>query len=245
MTSYIHCDTKGDGLSHQFDYDSFQWFGSNKNEDMFSNPKDFQKSNGAPARCENDGLNPLFDLKRTSSDNERFKFSIEDHFKPEPSYKKDLCQFFFEDEPKYNQFKEPMKKPDQYSDYNQENTACNTKEFEKATKSHDQSSNDTNSGDSTQSMKSALFDGLSLFQDFIPVVEKQELPSLNHVVSMSIKDGDSSFSIKTNSSKINDCKLLTNFINIAEMDDLKALDKMLEGAKEDILAKLSKLPEGQ
>ena len=242
MTNFYLSESKGEGLFQQPDFEGFHPFSSPKHDSFLNDMNEPDSNAYAGTKPDNVGINELFNFKRTSSDNEKYKFDFEEPQKL--SHKMNSYEFFSEEDPKFEPFKQPRKKSDSDSDNGTGENHSNVKNpFKQATREHTQTCTmDTKSGVSTQSMKSGgVFDAYSCFNDLNPAIEK-EVPTLNHMVSLTMADGDYSFSVKTSSSRVSDCKLLNNFLNMAESSDLADLDRFLDLARDEISAKLSKLP---
>lgn len=93
----------------------------------------------------------------------------------------------------------------------------------------------------TNSVKNkSLVDEYSIYGDLCPIVENK-LPSLNSVVALSLGEGSSSLSVKICSCNLTNCKLLHNFLNIAEKNELEEMDQLLEKTKKDLQEKLAQL----
>lgn len=243
MTNFIFSDGRGESLFQQNEFDGFQPFSTPKLSNLFTNNHDSPKFFINTPKIENEAIHDLFHDKRSSNDNDQYKFDFDEPNRQENTYKKDSYQFFFEYDAKFEPFKEPAKKISNEPEDNQTETAWNTKEYSKkiSPSVKEGTSTETYSGKSTNSVHAAGFDNLSLFQDFNYPIEQKEIPSLNHLVSLTINDGDSSFAINTNSKNLTNCKLLSNFIKLADVDDLKSFDSVLDKLRSVLSAKLSGL----
>ena len=91
----------------------------------------------------------------------------------------------------------------------------------------------------TQSVKRSCYNGVGLFDDLCSLKE-EKLPTLNHMVQLSMNEGSSSFSVNLSSCDLKQSKLLDNFLYCTETSDLLSLGKLLDRMKSDFESQLLK-----
>jgi hypothetical protein len=84
-------------------------------------------------------------------------------------------------------------------------------------------------------------DEFCVFEDQFVPMNKSTLPDLNSLVSLNIEEESGMLSVTTFSHKLNDNKLLTNFLTLAGEADLNDLQLAIKACEEQIIAKMNKL----
>lgn len=143
-------------------------------------------------------------------------------------------------------FKQPLERKDSVKSDKESETASNTKDtMYCGSKRHaDEANSDTRCNTSSLDQKKFFHEDLNAFDDLINIEEKQ-LPSINNVVSLAIRDDSGEFSVSTKSNLITDNKILNNFLTIADSADLSDLLEAVRDCQAQVSSKISKLSEAQ
>lgn len=162
------------------------------------------------------------------------------------SDKEDDLNFFFNEDSRPESFRKPMKeRKDSLKDAE---TVCNTKEAipisKKDGSNQSMSTESTKSEPLSTSAKASPGFEYSLFSDLCQIKE-DTLPDLNSLVSLSLDQGGSSLSVKLCSCNMSQCRLLHNFLQLAEEPDLDQMMTALDSAKADLSEQLTKLKNQQ
>uniref|UniRef100_A0A7S3NRL5 Uncharacterized protein n=1 Tax=Euplotes crassus TaxID=5936 RepID=A0A7S3NRL5_EUPCR len=95
----------------------------------------------------------------------------------------------------------------------------------------------------TLETKKHFHEKMSIFEDLIPSTFP-ELPSLNNVVSMTIKEDSGDLKVSTNSKSMTENKILSNFLTIADASDLNDLLQSVRDLQTEVSSTISELSKG-
>lgn len=236
-------DAKHDSFFQQLDFANLQQPPSPKFSEFHESPFQFvdPMASGFGART----------AKKTSDDDHiQFHFSdsnkqLDDIASKTANFegRDDDFNFFFGDEARPETFRKPIMKKDRTDSLKEAETMCNTKEAIPASLRQDVTSSDaedTKSEFLSQSAKNSYLDNYSLFQDLCPVKEEKLVP-LNSFVSLTLGDKGSSLSVDLCTCNLSNCKMLQNFLQLAEDSQLEELGEVLDSCESELTSKLAQL----
>mmetsp|Transcript_35467 Transcript_35467/g.41023 ORF Transcript_35467/g.41023 Transcript_35467/m.41023 type:complete len:251 (-) Transcript_35467:97-849(-) len=190
-----------------------------------------------------EGIEALFENKKSLHGDEHANFDFEDPIKGMFNKEKEEdFNFLYHDEARPEPFRKPFEKKEAAKSCKDSDTVSNTKEVSSPHPIRETNSIfnlDTRSEVLSQSKRNVI-DGFAYFQDLCPVKE-EELPPLNTLFSLTINQGSSNLSLNLCSCKLSSCKLLHNFVQLAEDSELAEMIELLDGCKADLEVTLAKL----
>lgn len=210
-------------------------------KDDFLGSSTFNFSAYAPKNIK-EGLDSLFGSKpivNPADEYDNFFGNPEKHYFEKEN--DDAFNFFVETPLNQDPFRKPVDRKESVKSANNSETASQSKDMMYATMK-----NETTKAYTTDvqidgtAQKKYFHESLAIFQDLTPV-EEVELPALNSMVSLSIAQGSSSLEITTCTCKLSNCKLLHNFLSLAEEAELADLQKTLSQCKSELSAKIAEL----
>eukprot|EP00344_Euplotes_crassus_P003594 CAMPEP_0197003552 /NCGR_PEP_ID=MMETSP1380-20130617/8400_1 /TAXON_ID=5936 /ORGANISM="Euplotes crassus, Strain CT5" /LENGTH=258 /DNA_ID=CAMNT_0042422087 /DNA_START=1 /DNA_END=777 /DNA_ORIENTATION=+ len=136
----------------------------------------------------------------------------------------------------------PVKEKGSIKSEKESDTACYTKDVAHCgfKRPADEVNINTRHNTSSFEKKKFFHEEISVFDDIL-IDEKVELPPINNVVSMSIRDDSGELSVCTNSKSINDNKVLKNFLTVADSSDLIDLLQSVRDLQTEVNSKISEL----
>ena len=140
-------------------------------------------------------------------------------------------------------FKNPSQRKKGLSTNDKESeTASNTKDtaFYGSKRPTEENSVETKCNTLSMMQKNVFNIEHNLFGDLI-LEDKNELPTLNSLVSLTIQEEAGSLNVNIYSNKMSENKLLNNFLNIADTADLNDLLQAIQDCEANLSAKLLKL----